>query len=280
MLKLSIKEAGPLVPPRTLPANARVEIWRNHAGAVYAYGGTLGEECWMHVPGLASFRFSASGNEVSASVSHGVEEGAVVDTYRRRVLPMALQVGGREVLHASAVRSPDGIIALCGSSLTGKSTIAFGLSQRGYELWGDDAFIFEPGADGTVALSVPFEIRLRPASANWFGQPAIPADNRELPYERAPVNAVCILRRTTDERPPVVVRRLPFAEAFTNLLTHACWFTMKDDDDKRRVINHYMDLAAQTPVFDVAFKTGLEHLDDVLNAIEKIISQSEQTAGL
>src|SRR5215510_11180598 len=132
MLKLNIKEAGAVVPLPTLPSDARVEIWRNHAGAVYAYGGTLGEECWMHVPGLASFRFSPSENEVSASISHGVEEEAVVDTYRRRVLPMALQVAGREVLHASAVRSPAGIIALCGSSQTGKSTIAYGLSQRGY----------------------------------------------------------------------------------------------------------------------------------------------------
>src|SRR5262249_19553290 len=173
MLKLAIEEVGAIVPPPAPTFNRPVEIWRDQTGAIYAYGEVRGEDCWMHVPGLASFRFSANANEVAASVSTGVSEDTLVDTYRRRVLPMALQVAGREVLHASAVLTPAGVIGLCGASQAGKSTIAFGLGQRGYTVWSDDTFAFELDGGRARSLAVPFEIRLRPAAAMFFGSESI-----------------------------------------------------------------------------------------------------------
>ncbi len=169
MMKLSIKPVEAMLPPAVPPLNSPIEIWRDHAGSVYAYGQIVGEECWMHLPGLASFRFNANDGEVAAAVTGDAEEDLVVDAYRRRVLPMALQVRGREILHASAITTPAGVIALCGSSLVGKSTIAFGLSRRGYDLWGDDVVAFESADEGVRAVSLPFEIRLRPTAAAFFG---------------------------------------------------------------------------------------------------------------
>ena len=66
----------------------------------------------MHLPGLASFRFSSRGDEIAATVTSAAREELILDAYRRRVLPMALQVCGREVMHASAVRSPAGYSAM------------------------------------------------------------------------------------------------------------------------------------------------------------------------
>lgn len=283
MFKLSIKQVGAVVPPPSPPLSDQVEIWRDHAGGVYAYAETLGEDCWMHLPGLASFRFSPNDSEVAASVSHDVAEEAVVDAYRRRVLPMAFQVGGREVLHASAVRSPAGVTALCGVSQTGKSTIAFGLSGRGYELWGDDAFVFEIDEGQGKAIWVPFEIRLRPAAATWFEQrPVAPergaASSQSGLPQHSPIAAICILRQTEDLASAVTVRQLPFADAFTNLLSHASWFTLKSDEHKRRVINHYLDLASQTPVYDVSFQRGLDNLPDILDAIEAVMPRGQEAA--
>src|SRR2546430_14235726 len=105
-MRLSIKQVERMVPPPAPSLGPPVEIWRDHAGAIYAYGEVFGEECWMHVPGLASFRFTRDGDEVAASVAEGAAEDQVVDAYRRRVLPMAIQVRGREILHASAVIAP------------------------------------------------------------------------------------------------------------------------------------------------------------------------------
>ena len=67
----------------------------------------------MHLPELASFRFTSRGDEVAATVPDTVTDELVLDAYRRRILPMALQVSGREVLHASAVpfaRGCDGTV--------------------------------------------------------------------------------------------------------------------------------------------------------------------------
>ena len=110
---------------------------------------------------------------------------------------MALQVSGREVLHASAVRSPAGVTALCADSETGKSTIAFGLSSRGYPVWADDLVAIEVSDQGGVAISLPFTMRLRPPSAALFKQTdSVPVDEHVSPgAENSPLAAICVLQR-------------------------------------------------------------------------------------
>ena len=275
MMKLSIKPVESMAPPSFPPSSSPVEIWRDHAGSVYAYGQIVGEECWMHLPGLASFRFTAHDDEVAAGVTGDAEEDLVLDAYRRRVLPMALQVRGCEILHASAVYSHSGVAALCGASLVGKSTLAFGLSRRGFALWGDDVLAFEPAKDGVQAVALPFEIRLRPTAATFFGVDAAGASNAldtaasRRERRTAPLASVFVLRRLEEPGAKVSVRRLPFAEAFSTILSHACWFTIDDAARKRVVIDHYLDLASQTPIYDVSFTPSFENLPAVLDAIEE-----------
>jgi hypothetical protein len=232
----------------------------------------------MHVPGVASYRFTQQGGEVAAAVADGARAELVLDAYRRRVLPMAVQVRGCEVLHASAVRSSVGVVGLCGVTQTGKSTIAFALNRRGYDIWCDDALAFDASNGRPMAISLPFELRLRPAAVALFGQATIAevsAPHLDVPgSDTAPFAAVCVLRREDDGLTPVSVRRLEFSRAFLTVLAHACWFTMQDANDKRRVVDHYMDLVAQTPVFDVSFKSGLEHLPAVLDAIETALADA------
>jgi len=282
MLKLSIKEVGVPVPPPATTSNPRVEIWRDTTGAVYAYGEVLGEDCWMHVPGLASFRFTRRDDEVAAAVASGVTEESVIDAYQRRVLPMAIQVRGLEILHASAVIAPGGVTALCGVSQTGKSTIAFGLSRRGYRLWGDDALAFKISNGDALAVSLPFELRLRPSAEKFYGGEAIGrsgADQNPQGIESERLAAICVLRRADDTEASVSVRRLSFPEAFPTVLAQGCWFTIQDEHDKRRVVDHYMDLAARTPIYDVTFKAGFENMPVLLDAIEQVLQENGPAAS-
>lgn len=277
MLKLRIQEVGGISPPPAPPLNARVEIWRDTVGAIYAYGEMLGEVCSLHVPGLASFRFSCHSDEIAATVSSGVTSEAVLDAYQRKVLPMALQIRGQEVLHASAVTSAKGVTAFCGVSQTGKSTIAYGLSRRGYDLWGDDALAFETTGLGGMAISLPFKIRLRPSAAKWFGGEAIQAAaSAGFPVHPKPtrLKAVCVLRRADDDGAAVQVRRLSVGQAFPAVFAHAWWFTLDNPELKRRVIDNYLDLVARIPVFDVSFKSGLENLPVILDAIEELMAEN------
>ena len=277
MLKLSIERSDAIVPPPTWTLNPQSEIWRDIQGEICAYAEILGDEYGMHLPGLASFRFSCCEEEIAATVTSAAREDLVRDAYHRKVLPMALQVCGREVLHASAVRSSVGVTALCGISETGKSTIAFGLSLRGYALWADDVVAWEISHRGGQAISLPFNMRLRPSSAALFdlegsGAPTF-ARGDGIPggTEPAPLAAVCVLRRAQADAPPVTLRRLSLTEGFAALLDHSCCFAPQNEKRKRLMIHNYLDLAAGVPIFDVCFGSGLENLPAILDAIEQLL---------
>jgi hypothetical protein len=282
MLNLRIERTGTLSPPvRT--SNPEFEVWRDGEGEVYAYAEDLGDKYCMHLPGLASFRFSSRGDEIACAVNNATNEELVVDAYRRRVLPMALQVSGREVLHASAFRSAAGVIALCADSETGKSTIAFAFNIRGYALWADDLVAFEISVRGSRALSLPFNMRLRPSAAALFDRDSpefalSDSDDDLTPgTDTAPLVAICVLRRDGTGAARVCVRPLSSGEAFAAVLSHAWSFALQDGERKRRMINNYLELVARVPIFDIAFQPGLENLPAILDAIEDLVSASPQT---
>jgi hypothetical protein len=280
MLKLSIERVGAMASLPVPTLNPRVEVWRDNEGVISAYGEVLDEEYRMHLPGLATFRFTSDGEAIAASVANGTRDELVVDAYFRKVLPMVLQVRGREVLHASAVHFPAGVVALCGVSETGKSTIAFGLSQRGYSLWADDSVALQITDSGVLALSLPFNIRLRPSSAELFdydvhATPFIGNDHKQsLGWKREPLSAVCVLRRASKAGSPIAVRRLSSAEAFATVLTHAHCFTFEDAERKRRMMDHYLDIVARIPIFDICFPSGLENLSAILDTLERVCEEN------
>ena len=277
MLKLRIERTEAIVPPPPRTFNPRFEIWHNPRGGVYAYAESFGDEYHMHLPGLASFRFSSRSDEIAAVVNIATGEELVLDAYRRRVLPMALQVSGRELLHASALRSPSGVVALCADSGTGKSTMAFALNSRGYPLWADDLVAFEISDRGSVAISLPFDSRLRPSAAALFDRNTIrlpktaPDDDITPGVETAPLAAICILRREDTPPAAATVRRLHLAEAFAAVLSHSWSFALQGGERKRRMISHYMDLVAGIPVYEVSFPSGLENLPATLDLIEQLL---------
>ena len=86
----------------------------------------------MELPDLGTFRFDGHGDRVIAAARPGVGAGAIAEAYWHAALPLVLQARGSEVLHASAVLTPGGVVAFCGTSRSGKSTIAYGLHRRGY----------------------------------------------------------------------------------------------------------------------------------------------------
>ncbi len=280
MLKLRIERTVANGPALLETLDPRFETWRDGDGSVYAYAESVGDEYRMHVPGLASFRFSSRGDEIAATVASTAREELVLDAYRRRVLPMALQVCGREVMHASAVRSPAGVTALCADSETGKSTIAFGLSERGYPLWADDLVAFDISDHAARAISLPFSMRLRPPAMALFElQPARSPNtttNNDGPpgKETAPLGAICVLRRENAAVSPVSVRRLSLAEAFGAVLGHAWSFGLEDSERKRRMIHNYLDLVAGTPVFEICFQPGLNHLPAILDTVESVVGDA------
>ncbi|MCD6014685.1 MAG: Hpr(Ser) kinase/phosphatase [Solirubrobacterales bacterium] len=264
MLTLRAGPAGavPEVPPGA-------EVWRDSDDRVAAFGFTVAGDRWMKLPGVASFRFS-DGPEVTSFAEPGVSEERVLDAYRRTVLPMALQALGAEVLHASAVRMGEGVVGLCAVSQTGKSTVAYALSRRGHRIVADDAVPFDLSGPTPRALRLPFELKLRPESASFFGVSGRVTASDHDDSDPAELAALCVLERSHPSAPggPVVVRRLEPASSFPRVLAHAYCFSLEPPERHVLMVERYLELVARVPVFEVCLWPGLHNLDRVVDEIE------------
>jgi hypothetical protein len=275
MLKLSIARTdlrAPVLPDLTDPS---VQVWHENNGSVCAYGYNASGQNWMHFPGLGSYCFSNHSDEVIAFAEPFARLDWLRDTFYRSVLPMAQQVFGKEVLHASAVKTAYGTIAFCAISESGKSTIGYGLSRRGHPLWADDAVVFEISDREVWAHPMPFEIRLRPASARYFGESQNDTDIStsgdfvsQVNVKPVPLAAVCVLERR-DLLEPVRIRRMLPIHAFPAVLSHAYCFSLRDMERKRRMMQAYLTLVRERPVFSIRFSAGLESLPQLLDSIEQ-----------
>jgi hypothetical protein len=254
MLELKLHQSGAKASPSPDVSLPDTEVWRDEEGVAVAYGGSEAERHWMLLPGVGVYVFGSDA-AVEAFPDEAVRPEVVEDGFRRIVLPMALQVLGREVLHASAVLHPAGVVALCAVSGTGKSTLAQALSGRGHPLWADDAVVFELGSEAVRALPLPFTLRL--------------AGERSGPiYEPEPANlaAIALLERAGTG---ISVERMTPAAAFPAVLTHAYCFTLRDRKRNAAMVESYLELVQRVPVLTVRFPDEVKRVSEIAAAIEQ-----------
>lgn len=258
-----------------------VQEWRDLAGRVCALGYASGDRCWMEWPRLATYAFAPHHPVVHAYPRHRVLRHDVEDVFRRSVLPLALQASGWEALHASAVLMAPGVVGFCAPSGTGKSTLAYGLSLLGYPTFADDA-LFVQVENEVLARRMPFSTRLRPASRAFFGG-AAPTDESAisqtpqdtLPSSR-PLAALFVLRRrTSSAQEGPSVQRLSPVSAFSAILAHAHCFNTLDPHAKRRIVSHYLSLAARVRVFELDLGSGFHHFAATLGVILSAVNGAE-----
>jgi hypothetical protein len=253
-----------------------VQEWRDHDGTVAAWGLVEGENRRMILPGLGTFVFTArQGDPVRAAVLPEALADGVEDAFRRMVVPMVLQVRGLEVLHSSAVLAGGVVVAFCGVSHSGKSTMSYGFGRRGHLLWADDSVAFDATKDPVAAQPLPFRIRFRRASEAFF---AARGDGTDLEAARQvgarsskqePLGVLFVLAGRGAVR-STQVRRLSPAQAFPVVLEHAYCFSLEDPDRKRAMVGHFLDLVRRVPAFEVHLPAGFSHLDHSVERLEAV----------
>lgn len=270
MLQLIITSADTDLAFPAGPAGLHREVWRDENGEVFARGHVVDDAHWMQVPGVGTFRFDSRAEAIVAKPERSAPRELVVDAYRRLVLPNALQALGHEVLHASAVLARYGVVGLCARAHTGKSTTAYGLSRRGHPLWADDAVAFEIAGQSVRALPLPFTLRLRPQSLSLFDadEVQVPAGDLVERTRPAPLAALFMLERQPEGTSKAEIFRLTPREAVVALLANAYWFSLADQERKRKMLSQYLDLSALVPVFKLRFAPGPENLGAVLDGVE------------
>jgi hypothetical protein len=230
----------------------------------------------VHLPGVGVFAFDAAQDTITAYPDVAATRAEVTEAYRRAVLPIIQHRRAHQVLHASAVRAAAGIVAFCGASGAGKSTLAYGFARRGYPLWGDDAVCFQRTERQIEAVQLPFDLLLRPSTASFFkpSPQAVPigspAHEGQAAVARAPLAAICVLRANAEKNDTCAeIEPLALTDAFPATLEHAYAVGLAGQEQRKCFVEDYLQLVTTTPVFDVKFTHGLEHLEKVVGAIEQ-----------
>ena len=259
------------------PTDPRVVTWRNLDGSVCAHVHTENRQHWLSFPGVGKFLFNAVTRELFAFAEPDVPEEMVLDTYHRLVRPMGLQVLGTEVIHASAVLIKENVIALCAASGTGKSTTAFSLSRRGYTPWADDVVAFEFKDSLVNSIPLPFRIRLRSDAANFLDKERAHLYSKSqfhsfltTNFHPVPLSAIFVLKRLSGSQGDAIYEpeRLSPERAIRAVLSHAWCFSLADEERKKEMMVHYLDLVARVPVFEIPFRSGLQNLPDLVDRLE------------
>jgi hypothetical protein len=224
--------------------------------------------------GGAAFHFDAATDVVLCAGDRDEArwQRFVLDT----VLWSASLLHGFELLHASAVSTPAGPVALVAPSGFGKTSLAIALMERGYPLFADDILAFAHGEDGVVChpgpalMNVPLRRMVRGLGRRiaalddeaWL---ELAGTAEERP---APAAAVFVLepgRPGTARRvQPSPLRLLPHTLSFRHL-----------PDRQRRRFEVFAELAASTPIFALlgAMQAAPSRLaDEVERALERVAS--------
>jgi hypothetical protein len=281
MLKLIIDEPhSRLGGPPSGPDPGDFDVWRDQDGQLFAHGHRSGSTRWLEVPDVGTFRFGPEAPTVVATPENGVSREVLVDTYLRLVLPNALQALGHEVLHASGVLTPLGVVALCAKRRVGKSTTGYALSRRGYRLWADDAVALEFQDRSVESPFLPFRLRLRPPSASFFGSDTrgavSAADDGPGPERSAPLAVIFVLERAASSAgSQVELSRVAPRDAFRSLLGHAYWFTPASQERRRQMMGRYLELSDLVPTFRVRFIADFRNIDTILDQLEQVLTDLE-----
>ncbi len=259
-------------------SSREVNTWRDDEGRVFARAFSSSFLRWIEWAGVGTFIFDRHSPVVTVERLPGVSWATATDTFSRTLQPLILQARGYESLHASGVLVSGSVVALAGFRFSGKSTLAHAMACAGFTQFADDVAVLSFEADGGVtAHAMAFEPRLRPRSRDYFEQ-ALAGSRRHAPEvpPTAPLGAIAILKQEPELDRQWSLTRIPAGEAFRALLPHAHVFDLEDTDERRRVVSHYLAVAATTPVYDLVYRPDFEQLPELAATLTSIVAPARE----
>jgi hypothetical protein len=221
----------------------------------------------MHWRGLATFWFAEAGDVRVEPFADGLET-TLHDIFVRGVIPVVLLARGYEAFHASAVVGPRGLIALCGVSGRGKSTLALALSGTGLQHFADDTIVYRV-VDGTpTAIRLHFPVRVDDGARAVLPAPTDGVMSTSARAIDPPVRILYDLVRdeTLDPEKPVF-SPVPAERRFQLLLAHAHPFDMGPLERRRAFMEQLMAVARTIEVCECRFAPSLPALPRLAEAI-------------
>lgn len=193
-------------------------------------------------------------------------------------LPLAYQVSGIQVIHASAILNTEKkkIILITGDSGSGKSTIAYGLSKiNQWAQIADDRAAFSIVDGKPQLVPIPDTINLRRPSADYF---EIKNYEKKINYSIdgvAEIEAVIFLEQLpkTDNNlfSNISFHQVSKTEAYTCLLEQAFALSPSLAEPNKKMITSYLNLAIQANMIRLSYSPNFANLEKIINSIDGLI---------
>ena len=239
---------------------------------------------WIWRADVGGICFTAEPNQLSVCPSGAISDESFRQFVSLEWLPLVYQVWGRQVLHASgaAHRSSERLVAFTGPSGAGKSTLAYGLGRLpGWRHLFDDtlAFVIDRGRKVQV-LPIPNEVRLRSASAEYYGQN--PYSGEPLEWSGPPVGwtHIYFLEPQDDSSQGASITSAPRTSAYGRLLEQAYALSVTVPEFNRRLMLDYLNLTRSVSAFVLTYSRSFDALAGVLRVIERHVLASDSAPRL
>lgn len=251
------------------------DVWNDDFGKPNGYGYLKESSYNIYWPGFAHFQIDPVNQKIIVHAPPSQGHELINDIYQRIALPIYLNLSGYEVLHASAIHTSAGVVGFCAQAGTGKSSTVYGLSRFGYQIWADDALVLKNSPVVIKTFRIPFQVRLFPDTGDELLKLKISEETfvnirTNLSAAKSSTQAVLaglymLERQPPDRQQPIVsVKKLGPEEAFPIIFKHAFVYKANLQENKRELINNYLDIISRIPIFQVSFSTSLAEFDQYI----------------
>ena len=226
--------------------------------------------------------------EVSCYPRPEISHVTIRHLYLDQVLPRCLAHQGKIILHASAVRTEQGLILFIGESGAGKSTLAGNFHQAGISAVSDDCVWLKENGHEIVAIPSYGGLRLWEDSlevlfaaeqeihsmAHYSAKKRVPLKEDEALQtdQGIPVLAVIVLAPPGPIAPSeVVLDRLPNREAFIAMLKQTFQLDLMDLERMTRHMEALGCIVPRLPAFRLSMPRNYDLLPTARQRIIKAV---------
>ncbi len=236
----------------------------------------------------ADFLISRDGKHISCRPLPGTPESTIRHLFLDQIVPLVLSRRESLVLHASAVLTPEGVIAFVGKSGQGKSTLAACFGQNGFRLISDDYLLLrkmdlaQPGGDWVAIPSYPgvrlwpetsdgvFSVAPETAEIAHYTDKRRVSDPSLVPFAEGPSALRCLyfLNDEPDACPPEpAILPLRPRDAFIKLVSSAFNLDIRDKTQLERQFEAIGEITSRLPCFQLEYARDFAALPAVRRLI-------------
>lgn len=238
--------------------------------------------------GLADVWVNASGEEIRCAHGRQSDPATIRHLILDQVIPCALNLRGREAIHATSILTPKGVCAFVGPSGAGKSTLAASFSIAGYSVLSDDCLVLEDAPSGMLAIPAYPGIRLWDDAVEALctsDEPAVTVahytskrrvlaldTHAAFPRDPQPLSRIYVLdswaqgkkRRLDQGR---FVEEMPSQDAFMELVASAFRLDISNRAMLARQFHFAERVISQVPIRHLCYPRNFSLLGDIREAI-------------